>query len=79
MLIQDAVTHWHLQDHDHKGDAFLMGNCPKLLDETCYFLATDVDKASWETDAIAFFNTCHRMNFPTALERPRSGNGAHVT
>ena len=49
-----------------------------LLDETCFFLAADFDKARWQEDALAFFKTCQHMNLPAALERSRSGKGAHV-
>jgi hypothetical protein len=30
-----------------------------LLDETCFFLAVDFDKSSWQKDAVAYFDTCH--------------------
>ncbi|OGO94617.1 MAG: restriction endonuclease subunit R [Coxiella sp. RIFCSPHIGHO2_12_FULL_42_15] len=49
-----------------------------LLDETCFFLAADFDKSTWQKDAVAFLKTCQQMNFPAALERSRSGKGAHV-
>jgi superfamily II DNA or RNA helicase/very-short-patch-repair endonuclease len=49
-----------------------------LLDETCFFLAADFDKATWQDDAAAFLETCRRMNLPCALERSRSGNGGHI-
>ncbi len=55
-----------------------MGLYPMLLDETCFFLAADFDKSSWEEDARAFLKTCHQLNLPAALERSRSGKGAHV-
>ncbi len=55
-----------------------MGIYPMLRDETCFFLAADFDKAAWQDDAGAFLETCRQMNLPAALERSRSGNGAHV-
>jgi hypothetical protein len=48
------------------------------LDETCFFLAADFDKATWQDDAKAFLETCRQLNLPAALERSRSGNGGHV-
>ena len=48
------------------------------LDETCFFVAADFDKATWQEDATAFIETCRAMNLPAALERSRSGNGGHV-
>ena len=49
-----------------------------LLDETCFFLAADFDKAAWQDDAAAFLETCRQMNLPAALERSRSGKGGHI-
>jgi len=76
--IIEEIIFWHLQGSDKQGKEFVMGIYPMLLDETCYFLATDFDKASWESDSVAFLKTCHRMSLPAVLERSRSGNGAHV-
>jgi len=55
-----------------------IGVYPLRLDETCYFLAVDFDKKSWQEDAAAFLEVCRAMNIPVVLERSRSGNGAHV-
>ncbi len=49
-----------------------------LLDETCFFLAADFDKAAWKDDAAAFLETCRLMSLPVALERSRSGKGGHI-
>ena len=74
----DDVVKWHLSGQDDFGKDFVMGLYPMLLDETCFFLAADFDKSSWEEDARAFLKTCHQLNLPAALERSRSGKGAHV-
>src|SRR3990167_5293483 len=76
--VTDDIIQSHLQGIDSSGRDFVMGIYPMLLDETCFFLATDFDKASWQDDAVAFLKTCHQMNLPAALERSRSGKGAHV-
>lgn len=55
-----------------------IGVYPLLPDETCWFLALDFDKKSWMADAGAFLATCRRFQVPAAVERSRSGNGAHV-
>ena len=55
-----------------------MGVYPMLRDETCFFLAADFDKATWQEDAAAFLETCHQKNMPAALERSRSGHGGHI-
>jgi superfamily II DNA or RNA helicase/very-short-patch-repair endonuclease len=74
----EDVVRWHLSGRDDTGRDFVMGVYPMLLDETCCFLATDFDKASWKEDAAEFLKTCREMNLPVALERSRSGNGGHV-
>ena len=49
-----------------------------LLDETCFFLAADLDKLHWQEDAQAVLETCRQLNLTAALERSRSGDGGHV-
>lgn len=49
-----------------------------LPDETCWFLAIDFDKQSWQIDARAFLDACRAHDIDAALERSRSGQGAHV-
>ena len=63
---------------DHLFGTHTIGVYPLLTDETCWFLAIDFDKKTWEQDALAFMVTCQELNVPAALERSRSGNGAHV-
>jgi superfamily II DNA or RNA helicase len=55
-----------------------IGIYPLLPDETCWFLAVDFDKKSWMADAAAFVAVCRQFQVPVAVERSRSGNGAHV-
>ena len=74
----DAVIRWHLSGQDAEGEPFVAGVYPLLLDETCFFLAVDFDKAGWQQDALAFMSACRRLNLPAALERSRSGRGGHV-
>ncbi len=76
--ITDDVIRWHLSGRDPNGDDFVMGVYPMLQDETCFFLAVDLDGEAWCDDAGSFMETCHRLNVPAALERSRSGNGGHV-
>jgi hypothetical protein len=49
-----------------------------LADETCWFLAVDFDKKSWMQDVAAFRDTTRAKGVPVAIERSRSGNGAHA-
>lgn len=63
---------------DHLRGRHVIGVYPLLADETCWFLAIDFDKASWQDDVCAFVETCRMMEVPVAIERSRSGNGAHA-
>src|SRR5438105_6652837 len=62
----------------HLTGRHVMGVYPLLADETCWFLAVDFDKSAWIEDVGAFVETCRRVGVPAAVERSRSGNGAHV-
>lgn len=55
-----------------------IGVYPLLPDETCWFVAVDFDKKTWQADSLAFMDTCRELNVPASLERSRSGNGGHV-
>ena len=76
--VTDDVIRWHLSGEDEAGRGFVMGIYPMLLDETCFFLAADLDKAKWQEDALAIMETCRQMGLPASLERSRSGNGGHI-
>ena len=64
--------------HDHLTGKLTAGVYPLLTDETCWFLAADFDKATWQDDVRAFLQTCADWKIPAALERSRSGRGGHV-
>lgn len=70
--VADKVILKHLQGRH------TIGVYPMLEDETCWLLAVDFDKSSWAEDVAAFTETCRKVGLPYALERSRSGNGAHV-
>ncbi len=63
---------------DHLQGRHTIGVYPMTEDETCWFLAADFDKEHWREDVAAFAETCRRRGVPFAVERSRSGNGAHV-
>lgn len=63
---------------DHLQGRHVIGVYPLLADETCWFLAADFDKGDWMADTAAFRETCNSAGVPVALERSRSGNGAHA-
>jgi len=65
--VTDDVVANHLLGFDRQacerrsGRDFTIGVYPMLLDETCWFLAADFDKASWPEDARAFLEAVLRI------------------
>lgn len=64
--------------HSHLAGGKTIGVYPLLEDESCHFVAADFDKKDWQKDVLSFLETCDEMGIHAALERSRSGNGAHV-
>jgi superfamily II DNA or RNA helicase len=63
---------------DHLQGRHVIGVYPLLDDDTCWFLAVDFDEESWADDVAAIVETSQTVGLPAAVERSRSGNGAHV-
>ena len=77
--LADDVVHSHLTGRAAGNSAdFTAGVYPMLPEETCWFLAADFDKKSWVEDVTAFRDTARAKGVPIAIERSRSGNGAHA-
>jgi superfamily II DNA or RNA helicase len=74
------VVRGHLRGRRAAADdrEFVVGVYPLLEDETCWFVATDLDGTGWREDASALMGVCEELGVPGALERSRSGNGAHL-
>ncbi len=70
--VTDAEILGHLQGRH------ILGLYPLLADERCWFLAADFDDASWQEDVGAFAEACRSFRLPVAVERSRSGSGAHA-
>jgi len=70
--LTDSVIENHLLGKE------TIGVYPLLADETCWFLAVDFDKKTWQEDSSAFMDTCRELNVAAALERSRSGKGGHI-
>ena len=47
-------------------------------DDTCRFLAADFDGDEWKADVGAYCEAAERFGITVAVERSRSGNGAHA-
>jgi hypothetical protein len=62
----------------HLEGQFVFGIYPLRLDETCWFLAVDFDDGEWQKDISALREICAEFAIPVAVERSRSGNGAHA-
>jgi hypothetical protein len=71
-VLDFAAIDKHLRGKD------VFGVYPMLPDEACYFLAIDFDDEGWEKDISVLRDICAGKNIPFAVERSRSGNGAHV-
>jgi len=77
--IGDEILRSHLAGKAVGNSAdFTLGIYPMLPDETCWFLAADFDKKFWMQDVAAFRGTARAKGVPIAIERSRSGNGAHA-
>lgn len=65
--LSDAVIANHLMGMGNPAkphENFVVGVYPLLLDERCWFLAVDFDKASWQQDILAFSAACKAENIP---------------
>ena len=56
----------------------VVGLYPILPDDTCCFLAIDFDDGAWRENASAVRKVCAAWEIPCAVERSRSGEGAHL-
>ena len=54
------------------------GIYPMLDDNTTWILVADFDEEHWQLDVAAFCKCCQELELIPAVERSRSGNGAHV-
>jgi len=78
--LTEEIIHKHLDGEVFMGSKrdYTAGIYPMLVDDTCWFLAVDLDKDKWQQDAAAFIKVCQQKSIPFALEKSRSGNGAHI-
>ena len=62
----------------HLAGREIAGVYPLLPDGNCLFLAIDFDGDGWREDAAALRTVAQVHGIPTAVERSRSGRGAHM-
>lgn len=75
--LTDAVIDQHLRGKDALGRD-VVGIYPILSDDTCCFLALDFDDDGWQENVAQVRSVCARWELPCAVERSRSGSGAHL-
>ncbi|MEO6874824.1 MAG: DEAD/DEAH box helicase family protein [Opitutaceae bacterium] len=62
----------------HLRGACTLGVYAIEVDDTCRFLAADFDGDGWRDDVLAYREAAERVGVTVAIERSRSGNGAHA-
>jgi superfamily II DNA or RNA helicase len=62
----------------HLRGSIVAGIYPMCQDETCHFLAIDFDDDGWQKDISTLREVCFAFEIPVAIERSRSGSGAHA-
>lgn len=68
----DEIAEHHLAGEIHAGVY------PLLHGDVSWLLACDFDGPGWALDALAYLDAARAAGVPVALERSRSGDGAHV-
>src|SRR6266849_2557349 len=62
--VTSEIVKSHLQGKDiasqRRSEPFVAGVYALMSDETCWFLAADFDKVTWQRDALAFIATCQQ-------------------
>ncbi|MGC9965028.1 MAG: DEAD/DEAH box helicase family protein [Syntrophobacteraceae bacterium] len=70
--LDEKVIETHLRGN------LVVGIYPLGQDEKCRFLAMDFDKDGWQKDVSTLRDVCTAFAVPVAIERSRSGHGAHA-
>lgn len=76
--VSDEVVRWHLRGRDSAMKPFVMGIYPMAADETVRLAVIDFDESAWRRDALLVARKMRAMGLPAALEKSRSGHGAHL-
>jgi superfamily II DNA or RNA helicase len=70
--LDEGVVESHLAGESH------LGLYPLRRGDECRLLACDFDGKGWVLDALAYLDAAALIGVPVALERSRSGEGAHT-
>jgi superfamily II DNA or RNA helicase len=71
-VLDEKIIETHL-----RGD-IVAGLYPMCQDDTCHILAIDFDDDGWQKDISTLREVCSTFDVPIAIERSRSGSGAHA-
>lgn len=63
---------------DHLRGKSVIGTYAIRADDSCVFLACDFDETSWQMDVATYRHAAEDLGIQVAVERSRSGNGAHA-
>ena len=77
LSLDDAALLAHFRGSGWEGVGVVAGY-PLIDDDKTCVLAADFDKDDWQQAVGAFRDACEREGVPVAIERSRSGNGAHA-
>jgi hypothetical protein len=72
LQLDERVVESHLTGESH------VGLYPLRRGDECRLLACDFEGTGWVLDALAYLDAAASMGVPVALERSRSGEGAHT-
>lgn len=75
--LTDQIIYEHLSGTDSYGRD-VVGIYPISKDDTCFFLAIDFDDGNWQDNVTSIRQICEELTISCAIERSRSGAGAHV-
>lgn len=75
--LDGEVLKAHFRGTGREGIGIVAGY-PLVDDDKTHMLAVDFDKDDWRQSVGAFRRVCKREGVPVAIERSRSGNGAHA-
>lgn len=72
---QTIIRHFKGEHADFRD---VIGLYPLMQDCTTWVLVADFDKSGWQRETALYRNACRSFGLCPAVERSRSGNGAHV-
>jgi len=74
LALDEGVVEGHLRGHQDQA----IGVYALRQDDSCIFLAADFDGDGWRENVLAYQEAAKKSGVTVALERSRSGNGAHA-